>query len=188
MPFVLRIIVQALLDGSPEDLQAEARALSTKIQESIPSPSDVNMMSLGLDEQCPACHAHVSLQDITTATCPNGHTWGESLSFPPRGESRSETWVIGSPVLRDILHPIDTHGPHVHGMQPQGVPASSRGRKRRRTIAQLAATIYTQLGRRRSSARRPTLLLLWQQLCLPRVNNFYARKCSHTNVTQAHYP
>lgn len=80
VPFVLRIVVQALLPGTPADLQAEAQSLSTKIQETMSSSSDISMSSLGLDEQCPACSAHVSLQDISTATCPNGHIWRESLS------------------------------------------------------------------------------------------------------------
>ncbi|OAX44098.1 hypothetical protein K503DRAFT_706991 [Rhizopogon vinicolor AM-OR11-026] len=71
IPFVLREVVQSLLPGSPQDLADEAQALSDTITTSFAIDPAVT----GLHELCPACHAEVPLQDITSATCPNGHTW-----------------------------------------------------------------------------------------------------------------
>ncbi|OJA09194.1 hypothetical protein AZE42_00702 [Rhizopogon vesiculosus] len=72
IPFVLREVVQSLLPGSPQDLADEAQSLSDTITISFAIDPAVT----GLHELCPACHAEVPLQDITSATCPNGHTWG----------------------------------------------------------------------------------------------------------------
>lgn len=71
VPFVLRVVVQSLLPGSPSDLSSEAQALSDKVNA---------MMAIGqgwdgLHEMCPACHVEVPLQDITQATCLKGHLW-----------------------------------------------------------------------------------------------------------------
>ncbi|KAJ8588488.1 hypothetical protein M405DRAFT_740181 [Rhizopogon salebrosus TDB-379] len=71
IPFVLREVVQSLLPGSPQDLADEAQALSDTLTTSFAIDPAVT----GLHELCPACHAEVPLQDITGATCPNGHTW-----------------------------------------------------------------------------------------------------------------
>ncbi|KAJ7182836.1 putative zinc-finger of transcription factor IIIC complex-domain-containing protein [Mycena crocata] len=72
VPFVLRMVVQSLLPGSPPDLTAEGEHLSTVLHNVVPSNSDVFM---GLNESCPACRAEVPLEEITSAVCPNGHTW-----------------------------------------------------------------------------------------------------------------
>ncbi|KAH7882278.1 transcription factor IIIC subunit delta N-term-domain-containing protein, partial [Phlebopus sp. FC_14] len=69
--FVLRIVVQSLLPGSPLDLSSEAQALSDKVSAGI----TIDPTTAGLHELCPACHTEVPLQDITQATCPNGHSW-----------------------------------------------------------------------------------------------------------------
>ena len=83
VPFVLRIVVQALLPGTPADVATEAQDLSSRVQTAVPADFDVTSSTLGLDELCPACHAQVPLNDITSATCPSGHVWG--MSFSPRG-------------------------------------------------------------------------------------------------------
>ncbi|KAJ6598219.1 putative zinc-finger of transcription factor IIIC complex-domain-containing protein [Mycena vulgaris] len=72
VPFVLRTVVQSLLPGSPPDLSAEGGSLSRAMHAVVPSTSDI---FTGLNEACPACAAEVPLQEITTAVCPNGHTW-----------------------------------------------------------------------------------------------------------------
>ncbi|KIJ96924.1 hypothetical protein K443DRAFT_133983 [Laccaria amethystina LaAM-08-1] len=72
VPFVLRMVVQSLLPGSPPDLSQEGRDLAALVQGLTSNPS---LVSNELNEVCPACKVEVSLQDITTATCPNGHTW-----------------------------------------------------------------------------------------------------------------
>lgn len=70
--------MQSLLPGSPQDLADEAQALSDTLTTSFAIDPAVT----GLHELCPACHAEVPLQDITGATCPNGHTWGTCSFFP----------------------------------------------------------------------------------------------------------
>ncbi|KAJ7621363.1 putative zinc-finger of transcription factor IIIC complex-domain-containing protein [Roridomyces roridus] len=100
VPFVLRMVVQSLLPGSPPDLMAEGQALALKlnigglVSESNDTPN-VNpttdsefpdadadaegetdlFHSGGLNEKCPACQAEVPPHDITSAVCPNGHIW-----------------------------------------------------------------------------------------------------------------
>ncbi|KIJ65305.1 hypothetical protein HYDPIDRAFT_89000 [Hydnomerulius pinastri MD-312] len=71
VPFVLRVVVQSLLPGSPIDLSSEAQALSDKVTAAI----EIDPTIAGLHELCPACNIEVPLEDITQATCPNGHSW-----------------------------------------------------------------------------------------------------------------
>ncbi|KAF9244208.1 transcription factor IIIC subunit delta N-term-domain-containing protein [Melanogaster broomeanus] len=71
VPFVLRVVVQSRLAGSPLDLSSEAEALSNKVNETIA----IDPKIAGLHELCPACHIEVPLEDVTRATCPNGHSW-----------------------------------------------------------------------------------------------------------------
>ena len=75
----MRIVVKALLPGTPEDVAAEAQNLSRQVQVAVPADFDVTSSTFGLEELCPACRAPVPLADITTAACPNGHVWGMSL-------------------------------------------------------------------------------------------------------------
>jgi general transcription factor 3C protein 4 len=75
IPFVTRMIIQASLPGCPADLYAEALNLSAKAQEKM-SAIDSPMLS-SLEELCPACNIPVPFVNITSALCPNGHTWGE---------------------------------------------------------------------------------------------------------------
>lgn len=69
-----------MLPGTPPDLEAEAESLAEKVQAGTSSGSQASVASLGLAESCPACHTQISLTDIATATCPNGHIWRESSS------------------------------------------------------------------------------------------------------------
>ncbi|KAI6001282.1 transcription factor IIIC subunit delta N-term-domain-containing protein [Pisolithus albus] len=71
VPFVLRVVVQSLLPGSPSDLSSEAQALSDKVNAMMANGQG----TVGLHEMCPACHVEVPLQDITQATCLRGHLW-----------------------------------------------------------------------------------------------------------------
>ncbi|CAK5274150.1 unnamed protein product [Mycena citricolor] len=71
VPFVLRLVVQSFLPGSPPDLVAEGEQLSAAIKT---ASSDLDVLT-GLNERCPACKADIPLQDITSAQCPNGHSW-----------------------------------------------------------------------------------------------------------------
>lgn len=159
VPFVLRIIVQSMLPGTPADLQAEAQTLSTQIQAAIHSPTDVSMSSLGLDELCPACHAVVPLQDVTTATCPNGHVWRESSSLHNILPT-ADAFLFCSTVLGHVVRPRNAHGPHLHKLQPQSLPSTTA----RRARPSLAPRLGAQLGRPRAPARRTALFLLRRQL------------------------
>ncbi|KAI6010951.1 putative zinc-finger of transcription factor IIIC complex-domain-containing protein [Pisolithus orientalis] len=71
VPYVLRVVVQSLLPGSPLDLSSEAQALSDKVN----AMTAIEPGGIGLHEICPACRVEVPLQDITQATCLKGHTW-----------------------------------------------------------------------------------------------------------------
>lgn len=80
VPFVLRMVVQSLLPGSPPDLTAEGQSLSDSLHTVVPPGS--SDIFIGLNEECPACKAEVQLENITSAVCPSGHTWRAS-SLPP---------------------------------------------------------------------------------------------------------
>lgn len=84
VPFVLRVIVQSLLSGTPASLSTMAQELSGLVSSSVPElAAETHDFNLGLQEHCPACGAAVSLEDITSAVCPNGHTWGMSTFLMP---------------------------------------------------------------------------------------------------------
>ena len=73
------MVVQSLLPGSPPDLSQEGRDLAALVHGLTSNPS--SSVSNELNEVCPACKVEVPLQDITTAICPNGHTWGTVIPF-----------------------------------------------------------------------------------------------------------
>ncbi|KAG6827225.1 hypothetical protein H0H92_012724 [Tricholoma furcatifolium] len=75
IPFVLRMVVQSLLPGSPKDLSAEGSDLQKISQATINSRSPTEPVTNSFNERCPACGVEVPLQDITTAVCSNGHRW-----------------------------------------------------------------------------------------------------------------
>ncbi|EGN93775.1 hypothetical protein SERLA73DRAFT_172058 [Serpula lacrymans var. lacrymans S7.3] len=90
VPFVLRIVVQSLLPGSPLDLSAEAQRLSASVSANVA----VDPTTAGLHELCPACHVEVPLQDITAAICPNGHTWARCSVT---------SFILSTPVVRTCI-------------------------------------------------------------------------------------
>ncbi|KIK63290.1 hypothetical protein GYMLUDRAFT_196921 [Collybiopsis luxurians FD-317 M1] len=71
VPFVLRLVVQSLLPGTPVNLSEEGRKLSEITKQITPMGEPNNH----LNERCPACGLEVPLEDIISAVCPNGHTW-----------------------------------------------------------------------------------------------------------------
>ncbi|KAF4621633.1 hypothetical protein D9613_012593 [Agrocybe pediades] len=83
VPFVSRVIAQSMLPGCPPDLAEEGQKLyiltrtliegNGAVESTVPSDEIVNK----LKESCPACGLEIPLQDITTAACANGHTWGK---------------------------------------------------------------------------------------------------------------
>lgn len=135
-PFVMRMVVQSLLPGSPPDLSEEGHRLSAIVQASLPVPA-VNTFN----ELCPACRVEVPLQDITTAVCSNGHTWGGSCYVLC---SSSNLILVGSSVLNYNVHPLDAASAHVYWVQQEGIPpvinAECSGHPK------LAASCCTRLG------------------------------------------
>ena len=77
MPFIRRILAQALLHGASSDTAFEARELSAKVGITLPTEYDhIAVDALGPSEMCPACHTPVPFHELSTAVCPNGHIWG----------------------------------------------------------------------------------------------------------------
>lgn len=70
----MRIIVQSLLEGSPPDLSALGQALNEVAKMKF---TDVRPEAFGLTETCPACRSPIPLENLLTAVCPQGHTWGK---------------------------------------------------------------------------------------------------------------
>lgn len=78
LPLVLRIVIQCMLPGAPNDLSVEAQNLANKVT-ALVSPAEHDGISSALQERCPACGVEIPLTDIAVATCSNGHRWRESL-------------------------------------------------------------------------------------------------------------
>ncbi|ETW79260.1 hypothetical protein HETIRDRAFT_478665 [Heterobasidion irregulare TC 32-1] len=72
--FLLRVVLQSLLPGTPEDLSTEAHQLSNTVNALLPPGNDQEGSS-GLEETCPACGIEVALDNIASARCANGHMW-----------------------------------------------------------------------------------------------------------------
>ncbi|GLB40900.1 putative transcription factor IIIC subunit delta N-term [Lyophyllum shimeji] len=94
IPFVLRMVVQSMLPGSPPDLSAEGENLQAVSQAAVfPDPSLAPVTNI-FNELCPACRVEVPLQDITTATCSNGHTWARCSIT---------TFILSTPFVRTCV-------------------------------------------------------------------------------------
>lgn len=74
--FVLRVVIQCMLPGTPEELSVEAQTLADKITSSFPTSGGALS---GVLEQCPACGVEIPLADAASAECLNGHRWCETL-------------------------------------------------------------------------------------------------------------
>lgn len=103
----MRMVIQSLLPGSPPDLTAEGKHLSSIAQAALPAPANNTF-----NELCPACQVEVPLQDITTAICSNGHTWGRSIHIvsviiinPPYPVARCSitTFILSTPLVRTCI-------------------------------------------------------------------------------------
>ncbi|KAG7450657.1 uncharacterized protein BT62DRAFT_984993 [Guyanagaster necrorhizus] len=89
VPFVLRMVVQSLLPGCPQDLLSEGQDISEKIKALFP-----NQASNGFAERCPACQTEIPLEDITVARCPFGHIWSRCSIT---------TFILSTPYLRSCI-------------------------------------------------------------------------------------
>uniref|UniRef100_A0A0W0F4A6 Transcription factor IIIC 90kDa subunit N-terminal domain-containing protein n=1 Tax=Moniliophthora roreri TaxID=221103 RepID=A0A0W0F4A6_MONRR len=74
VPFVLRMVVQSVLQGSPADLAKEGERLSGIVHAMFPPEQQASTWD-HLDERCPACNKAIPLTNIITAECPNKHIW-----------------------------------------------------------------------------------------------------------------
>jgi hypothetical protein len=121
LPFVLRVVIQCMLPGTPQELSAEAETLANKVTSSFP-PVEHEGVSDGLQELCPACGVEVTLTDIAEAICSNGHRWCKFIMIsdtPPRyadgcpnpcwAASLSPSSFI-SPLFCHIFHSLDYDG------------------------------------------------------------------------------
>ncbi|KAK7056379.1 hypothetical protein VNI00_002933 [Paramarasmius palmivorus] len=80
VPFVLRMVVQSVLQGSPEDLAKEGEHLSAIVHAMFPVEQQASTWD-HLEEHCPACDVSIPLTNIITAECPNKHIWCKSASL-----------------------------------------------------------------------------------------------------------
>lgn len=71
----MRVVVQALLPGKPEQLAAEARVLADAAVAEFPADYAA-LGSQGFEEPCPACAAPIGLVSVADAQCARGHLWG----------------------------------------------------------------------------------------------------------------
>ncbi|KXN82242.1 Putative transcription factor tau subunit sfc9 [Leucoagaricus sp. SymC.cos] len=90
IPFLLRLVVQSLLQGTPPDLTAEGQALSYQVRERI----GATVIMQDAEEHCPACGIIVPLNDITGARCDNGHQWTRCSIT---------TFILSTPYLRTCI-------------------------------------------------------------------------------------
>ncbi|KAF8066594.1 transcription factor IIIC subunit delta N-term-domain-containing protein [Lyophyllum atratum] len=94
IPFVLRMVVQSLLPGSPQDLSAEGHNLQATSQAVVFPDPQLAPVTNSFDEVCPACLVEVPLEDITTATCSNGHSWARCSIT---------TFILSTPLVRTCV-------------------------------------------------------------------------------------
>ncbi|KAH8110999.1 transcription factor IIIC subunit delta N-term-domain-containing protein [Phellopilus nigrolimitatus] len=91
LPFLMRVIVQGLLDGSPQDLAAEAHTLNEAAKAKFTTvPPD----AFGLSEPCPACRSPIPLENLLTAICPMGHVWSRCSIT---------SFVLSTPMVRTCI-------------------------------------------------------------------------------------
>ncbi|KAA1468914.1 hypothetical protein DENSPDRAFT_834407 [Dentipellis sp. KUC8613] len=94
-PFVLRVVVQSLLAGSPPELQAEAQALSSAVAAVATGQNpEVSEATMGLEEKCPACGVSVPLHDMYNAVCSNGHVWSRCSIT---------SFILSTPMVRTCI-------------------------------------------------------------------------------------
>lgn len=177
------MVVQSLLPGTPPSLSAMAQELSTLVSTSVPElAAETQDPSMGLQENCPACGARVPLEDITSAVCPNGHTWCSSSS-PNILESiyqlincfmlafdtgLSATNSHASSMLHHLVHTVDAHGPDVYRLHPQSIPPTLDPLWASRSCHLRSNTLVARrckgLGGRRVVESCSSMPVLWQSI------------------------
>lgn len=117
--FVLRVVVQCMLPGTPQGLSAEAETLAEKITLSFPSSGGAKD---GLLEKCPACSVEIPLADTASAVCSNGHRWCEAfitLDVCPLVLIAPPDHV--SSLLYHVVHSGGNYGAHLPRLRTEGL-------------------------------------------------------------------
>ncbi|KDQ50704.1 hypothetical protein JAAARDRAFT_199699 [Jaapia argillacea MUCL 33604] len=118
IPFVMRIVVQSSLPGSPPDLSAEAQELSNRVMSTVPIDAQSMETFHGFEEFCPACNTQVQLQQLTSAVCPNGHVWARCSIT---------SFILATPTVRTCIGcSRKAFMPHSQDSQYH-LPTSARG-------------------------------------------------------------
>lgn len=134
---------------------SEAEQLSEKLDKLTSDAPNVNV----LEELCPACNAIIPFTDPTTAVCAQGHHWRTcSLhSQTRRLESYIKLILLSSSTLLDyLLHPRNTHDPHLHQLHQESLLTAPYKRLRR----VLASSGCKELAGRRRSGRSAQVFVL----------------------------
>lgn len=88
--FIMRLVVQSLIDGAPESLRSAGNELHEALKRKFPSASDI----FNLNEPCPACQAPIPLDDLRHARCPGGHIWARCSIT---------SFVLSTPMVRTCI-------------------------------------------------------------------------------------
>ena len=115
--------IQPLLKQAKSASTASATSSSSTMDTTAPTggkeageplvPSEADIMTQLL-ELCPACGLEVPLEDITSAVCRDGHTWGARSLLP--FIIIIDTNRSFSKMLDNDIHPLHALGPHVCGV------------------------------------------------------------------------
>ena len=73
IPFVMRIVVQSLLENSPPSLATKADELNAALRAKFADCPE----AFNLNEPCPACGSQIPLKNLLEAVCPQGHIWSK---------------------------------------------------------------------------------------------------------------
>ena len=73
IPFVMRIVVQSLLENSPPSLATKADELNAALRAKFADCPE----AFNLNEPCPACGSQIPLKNLLEAVCPQGHVWSK---------------------------------------------------------------------------------------------------------------
>ena len=154
--FVLRVVVQCMLPGTPPELSVEAETLAKKATSPFPSSGGENGSLL---EKCPACGVEVPLTDTISAVCSNGHRWCESsITYEALPFVLIATIGHVSSLLYHIVHSGGNHGAHLPRLRAQGFSscrAISISTGRRRECNDGHECVDKRYNRRRSHGRGP---------------------------------
>lgn len=92
VPFLLKLTWNSTLPSMPTTLVQQAEDLKRLIRTVVPHEACSDQQ--GLSDLCPACHTRITIEDISTAACPNGHVWSRCSIT---------SFVLATPVVRTCI-------------------------------------------------------------------------------------